>query len=353
MEVITLNNPTREEIQDKVTHLMELCNNGIFDISVRFGKTRPVIKYIEDSNPGQVLWVVPSVEARDTSIPSEFEKLGKSDLLKKVKVITWNMLPKIKDGHFDLAILDEVHRITQLSTNFFKNNSVDKVFCLTGTMPTSWDKLEILRSLGLDVILKVDMEKGIELDAVAPFNVNIVSFSSSDLSHYRFLTDRIGSMVNRGLIVPKELRFSRMRVVHNLASRKASVKRLLSTVLKDKRILIFCPTIAQTKEYCTHVYHTQSTDKDFVRFQEGKINHLAIVEKVTEAVTFQNMDGCVIVSPDGSTIKMIQKIGRTLVPRPGYSSKVYIFCAEDTVQKGWVDTALADIDKSRVKTIMV
>ena len=42
---------------------------------------------------------------------------------------------KVKGNEYDLVIMDEAHKITELSYEFFKDNKIKKIIALTATEP--------------------------------------------------------------------------------------------------------------------------------------------------------------------------------------------------------------------------
>jgi len=103
------------------------------------------------------------------------------------------------------------------------------------------------------------------------------------------------------------------------------------------------------KSCSEYYYHGKSSKKYYDAFQKGKINHLVLVEKGTVGETYQNLDGCLLTSVNGSNTIIQQKIGRTLLFRENYTSEIEIAISKNTVQLNMIKKALIDLNQEKIK----
>ena len=145
--------------------IVALCTGG--------GKTKCGIEYIVKEGAREVLWAVPTEELRDDTVPAEFEKWGHKKFMDdSVDRMCYASLHKIMGRHYDYVVLDEANLITELRSEFFLNNKVDKILSLTATTPEDEEKQDILYGfLKMKVVYELSLEDGVERGIIAPFDI--------------------------------------------------------------------------------------------------------------------------------------------------------------------------------------
>lgn len=355
----------REKIQQEALDRIEKFNGHcLLNLAPRVGKTKIAIDYLKNHPEfKKILWVAPSVEIRDTDVPTEFVKWRAKTLLNKVKIIQWASLSKENCGEYDFIILDEYHLITPNNAKTLKGN----ILGLSGTHPVEEEKLEILKNLKLSICYTLSIDDAVKNGIVAPYEINIIEFSLDDskrnvvtgsktkqfktteFKHYSYLTKRINTLHYSGKQVPQFLYIHRQRSLHTYPSRIEIAENILSKL--DGRTLIFTYQIDQAEKLCPHTYHSKTTDDDYIAFQKEKINQLALVNMASVGTTFHNMDNCLIVGTNSKAKNFEQKFCRILIPRDNYVAKVYILCALGTQDETWVKTAVSNLDPKNVNYI--
>ena len=241
---------------------------------------------------------------------------------------------------------------------------------MTGTLPTKQDKLDILyNKLGLSLVYEYTTDDAVHDEAAANYNIvikeihlNIAKnikieykdkfgkkqfFYTSEQASYTAISNKLNSEhlpANKS----KLLHLTRLRQLNTCQSKINYIKEYINKN-KDARVLIFVATQEMAESCSEYIYHGKSSKKYYDAFQKGKINHLVLVEKGTVGETYQNLDGCLLTSVNGSNTIIQQKIGRTLLFRENYTSKIEIAISKNTVQINMIKKALIDLNQEKIK----
>lgn len=335
------------------------------------GKSKVAIDFIKTmGNKSSVLLVVPTEKLRDENWYSEFKKWKALKIYdSQVKRVCYASLSKIKDQHFDIIILDEVHRITVNNAEFFNNNTYNSLIGLTATIPKEEDKIEVLRSLDLQVIFNLSLDEGVKLGVVSPFTIKIIethldnkekyinggskdkSFKTTEYKQYEYMSRQIQRIQFSGKDVPKFLYLNRMRFIYNVKSKTELAKKLLNTISEDKKTIIFCGSIEQAEQLSKYTYHSKTDDVCLNKFMEDKINRLSCVKALNEGMNIPNIDVAVIVQVDSNDLNLIQRLGRACRYRDGHLAEIFIISILDTQDEKWVEKALNNFNKDNIEYI--
>lgn len=337
------------------------------------GKSKVAIDYINHLSERKadlsILLVVPTEKLRDENWHSEFKKWGSEELYSRTDRVCYASLNKIHKKHFDVIILDEVHRLTVNNSEFFNNNTYKSLVGLTATIPKEEDKLEVLRSLDLQVIFNLSLDEGVKLGVVSPFTIKIIEmfldnkekyisggnkdkpFKTTEAKHYEYISRQIQRIQFSGKEVPKFLYLNRMRFLYNVKSKTELAKKLLNTIPKSEKTIIFCGSIEQAEQLCSHHFHSKTDDKDLKKFMEDKIKRLSCVKALNEGMNIPNIDTAVIVQVDSNDLNLIQRLGRACRYREGHLAEIYIISILDTQDEKWVEKALKFFNKENIEYI--
>jgi len=339
---------------------------------MRVGKTKIAIDAIKKSKFKRILWVTTSTKLRDVDIPEEFIKWRAKTWLKKTTICCWQSLHKMSKD-YDLVILDEIQKITPLSSTFFHRNRVP-IVALTGTLSKDEVKKDILSELQLKVLYDYNLISATNDNIIADYKLNIVEFNLDDTKknihvtfkdktrdpyyttefrRYQYYNRIIQKIMFSGKKVPFYLMLARMRLLHSSWQKEKFVKEFLAEN-PDKRYLIFCSTQKQAEEICSNVFHSKSGDAAYKAFQNKQINHLAVVNIVDTGYTFYDMDGGIVIGSNSNKNGNIsQKLARMLVPRSdGQPTNLYLLCMLNTQEeKKWVKNSIVDFDPSKINYI--
>jgi hypothetical protein len=330
---------------------LETCDRCTIIKSIRSGKTLTMLDYSINKQYKTILWVTPFV----VNIDSLKEEIDKWSFKLNVIITTYKSLKKYSNNSFDIIILDECHKITKDNYDQIQLIDFKKLVCMTGTYPKNKNKIKLLEDdLDCKIVFKYSITDAINDGNVAPYNINIVKkeLSKDNTIHvltkkYNFYTSEQKSYDYLILKIERELNsykkslltFNMMRLLNTLPSTIPYVKAYIKNSI-NKRVLIFVATQEMAEKCSEYCYYGGKSDKYYKLFQEGKINHLVLVEKATIGVTYKDLDGCLLTTINSSSSSVLQKIFRTVLFRPNYTADIQILVNNNTKQVDWLNTAL-------------
>lgn len=339
---------------------LDLVKNPLIIKSIRSGKTLCILDYAESRKISEVLWVVPYTN----NITGVYEEMHKWNIQGvNIKAICYQSLKNYIDKNFDLIVLDEVHKITESYYDYISQIKYNRIIGMTGTYSKKFDKRNIIENLlKLQLVYKYTVKDAVIDQNVAPYNITIIkknlskdknilvnyidkqtnqprSFYASEESTYNNLSNRIELSSGKRQMM---LRLERMRFLNTLNSTIEYIKTYIQKN-KSKRFLIFVATQDMAEKCSEYCYYGGKTDNYFKLFQEGKINHIVLVEKATVGVTYENLDQVLLTNINSSNASVQQKIFRAILFRPNYEAQIDILINNNTEQEKWIQDSISDI----------
>lgn len=368
---------TKDEVQQEALTAFETQgSNGILAMATGTGKSKIAIDYAvklqKDNFELRVLVVVPTEKLRDVNWKDEFFKWKASFLWNNnVERSCYQSIHKIEGEVFDLVILDEAHRITELNSVFFKNNTIRHIMGLTATPPTDFEKQRILDELGLEIVYRVTLDQAVEWGLVSPYKIKVINvsldnsekyikagnkakpFYQTELAAYTYYTAQVDKCKQEYNFVKMDMWVKkRMHLLYNLKTKTNVTKFLLDRYIsKDERTLIFAGTTEQADSVCEDRYHSKSKTNSFDLFANGYINRLSSVKALNEGHNIMALDNAFIIQINSNELHLIQRIGRIIRFREGHVGNIYIMCVKGTVDEKWLQNALSEIDESNIEYI--
>lgn len=373
---------------------------GTIEGATGFGKTLVGLRATLLYKPGsRILISVPTTKLRDIDWPEEARKWNIPLLLNegRCRLVCHASMPTIKGEKFDLVILDEGHHLTYNKSEFFDNNEVRDILCLTATYPTLEDyKFQLLNDLAPSVF-EYTLDQAVKDGTVADYEVVVVVCPLNDTVKYietgpkakRFTVtekgryDALTSIIKRMAIAKQEgavKKFvgDRTRLLYNLKYTKTLPAKKILQYMQDLRVLAVCGSIAQAEDLLgDKVYHSKlkpvyleeeytvgkrnpvtktrkvkekEADWAYKAFLDGEINQLAAVKALDEGVNIPMLHAVLMVQATSEHRRMIQRLGRVLRVREGHKGLAIILCADCKVDREWVTTAIdnAGLNKAKV-----
>ena len=251
----------------------------------------------------EIAVIVPTEKLRDENWKEEFYKWGAAVEWSAVTGLCYASGSKVVNRDFGLAILDEGHNITELSSAFFINNNVKRTVLLTATPPEDKVKKQILSDLDINLVYELTLDQAVRLGFVAPYKITVVSvaldnttknipggtklkpFMTTESAAYAYHCKAIQqAMFDKTPSGRKRHQFAilrRMQFIYKIPSKTEVIKFLLEKVIpQDDRSLIFCGSIEQAEAVCPNRYHSKSGDKAYNAFKAEEINRLSCVKAV-------------------------------------------------------------------------
>jgi superfamily II DNA or RNA helicase len=370
-------NKVREKVQNEAIQAVIDNDGGMVAMATGSGKSRVAVelaKHYCQRFTSDLALLVPTEKLRDENWLEEFTKWGANRLWSDTTRLCYASASKISNKIFDLAILDEGHNITELSSEFFLNNDVERVVLLTATPPTDFTKVEILNQLGIKLVYELTLDQAVRLGFVAPYKITVITvpldnvtknivggnkknpFMTTESATYSYLNKLISSNMNDSTPMgKKKLQFSilkRMQFIYKIPSKTAVIKYLLNRVIpEDDRTIIFCGNIEQAEEVCPTYYHSKSGNEFYDAFKAEQINRLSCVKAVNEGHNFPGVDSGIVGQLNSKEKDLVQRIGRLIRFRPGHEAHLYIVVSEGTQDEKWLENATENLDQSKIEYI--
>ena len=371
-------NTVRGIVQEEAKQAVIKNNGGMIAMATGSGKSRVAVElakyYYNPLDDYNAALLVPTEKLRDENWQEEFEKWEAKNVWRGTERLCYASASKIKNCDFPIAILDEGHNITDLSSEFFSNNKVERTVLLTATPPSDPIKKEILKSLGIKLVYEVTLDQAVRLGFVAPYKITVVSvaldnttknipggtklkpFMTTESAAYAYHCKAIQqAMFDKTPSGRKRHQFAilrRMQFIYKIPSKTEVIKFLLEKVIpQDDRSLIFCGSIEQAEAVCPNRYHSKSGDKAYNAFKSEEINRLSCVKAINEGHNFPGVDSGIVGQLNSKEKDLVQRIGRLIRYRPGHEAHLYIVVSESTQDEKWLENAVENLDQSKIEYV--
>ena len=328
-------NTVRRVVQEEAKQAVIKNKGGMIAMATGSGKSRVAVElakyYYNPLDDHNAALLVPTEKLRDENWQEEFEKWEAKNVWRGTERLCYASASKIKDYDFPIVILDEGHNITELSSEFFSNNKVERTVLLTATPPSDPVKKEILKSLGIKLVYEVTLDQAVRLGFVAPYKITVVSvaldnttknipggtklkpFMTTESAAYAYHCKAIQqAMFDKTPSGRKRHQFAilrRMQFIYKIPSKTEVIKFLLEKVIpQDDRSLIFCGSIEQAEAVCPNRYHSKSGDKAYNAFKAEEINRLSCVKAINEGHNFPGVDSGIVGQLNSKEKDLVQRI---------------------------------------------
>ena len=279
----------------------------------------------------EIAVIVPTEKLRDENWKEEFYKWDAAVEWSAVTGLCYASGSKVVNRDFGLAILDEGHNITELSSEFFINNNVKRTVLLTATPPEDKVKKQILSDLDINLVYELTLDQAVRLGFVAPYKITVITvpldattknipggtkvkpFMTTEAACYAYWNRRVqacfGDQTSQGKAKMKFAILGRMQFIYKIPSKTQVIKFLLDKVIpEDARTIIFCGNIEQAEEVCPTYYHSKSGNVSYDAFKAEQINRLSCVKAVNEGHNFPGVDSGIIGQLNSKEKDLVQRI---------------------------------------------
>lgn len=370
-------NKVREKVQNEAIQAVVNNRGGIVAMATGSGKSRVAVelaKFYNKPSVSDLALIVPTEKLRDENWLEEYTKWEAEPLWNKTERLCYASASKVHNREFALAILDEGHNITELSSEFFINNGVENIVLLTATPPTDIIKRQILNDLDLKLVYELTLDQAVRLGFVAPYKLTVITvpldattknipggtkakpFMTTEAACYAYHNKRVQqSMFDDTAQGKARLKFAilgRMQFIYKIPSKTAVVKFLLDKVIpEDDRSIIFCGNIEQAEQVCKTTYHSKSGNQHYDAFKNEQINRLSCVKAVNEGHNFPGVDSAIIAQLNSKEKDLVQRIGRIIRYRPGHEAHIWIVVSEGTQDEKWLEKAVENLNQSKIEYV--
>lgn len=286
-------------------------------------------------------------------------------------------------GHYDLIIIDEVHRA--LSPEYravFKNLTYKFLLCLTATIPHKEEYAALLNVVAPIVFRRslkdfVDKEEVISPHFV--YNLN-VGFEPRLKAVYKVFNQKLvkGSM-NISSMIKKDAKLSkysifdvakiysklkedtplvqaskdfwtgmtmRKQAVYSNSEKIKVAAEIIRSAPSDRRFMLFTKSIAFAERVKlaisdSEIYHSDMKKVDRERvlqdYRDRKFRHLIAVDALNEGLDVADVDSAICLSGVSTELVSVQQLGRILRVSEGKNRAIFINLAtRETVEQNWV-----------------
>lgn len=341
----------REDIQNKIS---AVNTNLLLELPTGYGKTKLALDIIGDSNPTNILIVVP----RNVLIKSwtdEIRKWGQESILDKVTFTTYVSLHK-HIGKWSLIVFDECHHLSERCREVIPSFKYDKVVLLSATVKRDLKTIFYYLFKPL-TILKVTTREAIDNEELPdpkivfiplkldntkqdfcivknknksnPININYfdkykylglkscrINIKCTQQQYYDDMNGYINWLKQRiHLEIYKRLYLRKCgERLKWLSEQKNSIMHKVLNKYKDYRTITFCSTIAQTERLGRNCINSKNKKaQEYLQaFNEGKINHITACDMLNEGVNLSECQVGIYAALNSSDRLIVQKTGRLL-----------------------------------------
>ena len=359
-----MNNKEKNALQREVVDALNLSPRGRLLLAPRCGKTKIGIDIIKKNKPESILWVTPSAELADKDIPAEFVKWKAKRFSNKLTTVTWMSLNKIT-GHFGMIILDEEQFMTENNASelLSRRLTADSIISMTGTASKHDEKKNLYRALKLPILYKISINEAVDIKLLSNYTMKILEcdmsteknieagnkdkkWMTTEVAQYDYL-DRTAKQAiyqNRADVGFRIM--NRMRAIKNSPAKLDVAKWLFKNL--EGRVLMFCSTIAQAEAVSEHRYHSKTDNTDLMKFKNGEIDKITMVNTGGTGHTYKAIDHLVIVQSDSDKNGLTsQKICRTLLDQKDYEATIWMVSLIGTQDNSWIQSTLSNFDRSK------
>jgi superfamily II DNA or RNA helicase len=297
---------------------------------------------------------------------------------KNCKYTTYMSFKKLKES-VDVLILDEIHTLSENQVNdvaaYIKKFDIKKVIGLSGTISTETE-LMLLEKLKLPITVRYSIAQAIEDKVISDYRIEVVTvplrtikdqevvwnspqgkktFLVSEKGSFDRLTQKIAEMQFSTYVNYKQLkmlRLARVMIIKKSQAKVEATKKLLQQY-KDKRILVFAGLTEIADKLGIPSYHSKKEDevvKD--NFLAGRLDKLAIVNKLGVGVTFSSLDTCIVNYFDSNAENMGQRISRITnfdYKNENKCAHIIIVSSNEQVELLWLQKALSFFSPEKIK----
>lgn len=340
---------------------------SLIGASVGFGKGAVAINRFDTYSKSSNLVFTAPRKLHIENFKKELIKFNKAHLLDQIHFCCIASL-KNYDKIADCVIIDEAHLSSDMSANFVKSqkilNSIVEILALTGTPGNEYNN-KLLKILPISYSKSVD--KGVEEKTLNDYEINVISHNlgntvdyklksrtTDESSYYRWLYGKYITV--KGQFGKKKFPFELVQLktfFGKLKSKERVVKWLINGLEGKGKVLLYCGSIDQTKNFSYPSYHSKQSDKQNKQalsdFEEGIIPVLSNVAGIKESVSIPNLKYAIIMKIDASANSLQQIQGRLARLSIDQISTLYVLVAKGTIEEDWFKKAVKNLDQSKVK----
>ena len=361
--------------------------NGSIIAGTGFGKSRCGVLAVNftfqrraDMEGAKALVLVPTQQLQD-QFKDEFIKWGFEHLLESIEVMCYQSAYKLKGNHYDIVVCDEIHLgLSPEYRKFFKNNTYDKLLCMTATLPEEQEYQELLETIS-PIAYKITLDECVNLGLVAPYEIICVPIKLTDVEqadykkanntfvYAKYVLGQFDAFDQAKFIMGpgkntassqekaaaaqfyRSIR-ARKTVVDHADNKIAMLQKIVIKSIGEKILVFggsneFTNKLADATETFSTVYHSGKTKKQKEKaledFRSGDKPVLCSTKALNQGFDVADATMAVICGLTSKGLTMIQRVGRIIRYQPNKRGKIICLYVKDSQEEKWL--------KSSVKTL--
>ncbi len=359
---------TQDEIQEglinKGIKFFEKEKRGFYNVAMRAGKCRITIELLKKLAKEKFILIAYPDNKLEQTWKDEFELW---DYTCNVTIppfyVNFSSLKKYKDVKFDIVVIDEFHAASPNERDLCHQIMTNNKECLTIALSGTVSK-ETKEEWGLKEIASYSTKEGIEAGILADYKITV---------HLVDLDTKIKTPNKKGKLLSEKQKYEALSWVINKKQQRgepfmmlALVRNRLSLSSVGKmeyvrsllrklkgRTIIFTGLTKVADEIGIPSYHNKSTSNgNFLAFQAGEIDQLALAAMGKVGVSFTNLDSVIMMNFTHNMEDSAQTLNRCI--KLDYSGKVadmHIIVLNEPAELKKIKNSLKMLDQSKVKYV--
>jgi superfamily II DNA or RNA helicase len=374
---------TKDEEQRKALNAWAQKTNftGSIIAGTGFGKSRCGVLAINHAikNGGNALVLVPTVQLQK-QFKKEFIKWDCESILDNVDIMCYQSAYKLEDKHYNIVICDEIHLgLSQEYRKFFKNNSWDRLLCMTATPPEEIEYKDYLYKIA-PLAYRLSLDDCVKLELVSPYQVicqpitlniteqkeykkanNTFVYAKYNLGQFNAFEQAQYILSNKNSS-PQEKQYATM-FYRAIRQRKAVVDHAIGKVEELQKLVIknvgekmlvfggsnmFTDQLAEATCCLSTTYHSGKTKKQKEKaledFRSGDKPVLCSTKALNQGFDVKDATMAVICGLTSKGLTMIQRIGRIIRYQEGKIGKIIILYVKDSQEEKWLRNSVKTLN---------
>ena len=351
-----------------------------------FGKSRCGVLAVahsidEHDTKGNALIIVPTQQLQE-QFKQEFIKWGHEDMLEHIEVLCYQSAYKLTDKHYNVVVCDEIHLgLSPEYRKFFKNNTWDRMLCMTATLPEDIDYCEVLNNLA-PTVYSISLDECVNLGLVSPYQVicKPIKLSDAEAAEYKKANntfvyakytlgqfdafDRANYIMGPGKhTATNEEKAAAAQFYRSIRARKTVVDHAEGKIAELQKIVIenvgekilvfggsneFTNKLADATETFSSVYHSGKTKKQKEQalkdFRSGDKPVLCSTKALNQGFDVADATMAVICGLTSKGLTMIQRVGRIIRFQENKVGKIVILYVKDSQEEKWLKSSVKSLN---------
>lgn len=325
------------------------------------------------------LVLVPTIQLKE-QFQEEFIKWGYEGILNSIEFSCYQSAYKFKNKHYDIVICDEVHLgLSPKYSQFFDNNSYDRLLCMTATLPEEYEYRSLLLELS-PIVFEITVDECVELELVSPYNIVCrgLDLTYNERTAYKKINNRFvywknqlgqfdawenAQYILKNLSASSDEKRAATQFYKAIRERKQIIDFAENKVIEFKNIVLanpdkkilgfgganeFTDRLKDSVIPLAQAYHSKKTkaqrENAIEMFKNGQVNVLCSTKALNQGFDVPEANMGIICGLTSKALPMIQRIGRLIRFQENKVGEIIILYIKDSQEEKWVKNATKDLN---------